>query len=193
MYNRSDELKLEDVNKSYEQKKARDNNEYWEKRNRRKKSIRKRKVDSIKKKIKYSAYVASVVALLGIGELVSKKKNQIEGSNYILSKYDEIEEDYDKIYIFTSSNGAHVARTSQNSDKPYYIEAIEGIKYIDTVGKSAGLSDAERYIVEVDKFEGFYQDEINDYFENVTMSDVVKAKEAAYHEFELEKSKGVSR
>ncbi len=191
--NNKDELKVEDINKSYGQKRAYDDDVYWQRRSQRRGNIRKKKVDSIKKKIKYSAYVASIVALLAIGKLVSQKKNQSEGTNYIINKFNQVEENYDKIYIFTSSEGARVARTSHNNDKPYYIDPLEGIRYIDTVGKSGGLSEAERYIVEVDKFGGFYQDEINDYFENVTMSDVVKAKEVAYHESELENIKGVSR
>lgn len=187
------ELKVEDINKSYEQKRALDDDAYWQRRVERRGNIRKKKLDSIKKNIKRSLYAASVVALLGVGELVSKKINQRQGAIYIIDKYRQIEENYDKIYVYTSSTGAHVVRVDHTNDEHYNISSLEGIKYMDSVGKGNGLSEAERYIVEADRFCGYYEEEINDYFEDVTEADIVEAKEAAYHESELEDIKGVSR
>lgn len=187
------ELKVEDINKSYEQKRALDDDAYWQRRVERRGNIRKKKLDSIKKNIKRSLYAASVMALIGAGELLSKKINQRQGAIYIIDKYRQIEENYDKIYVYTSSTGAHVVRVNHTNDEQYDISSLEGIRYMDRVGKDNGLSEAERYIVEADRFNGYYKEEINDYFEDVTEADIVEAKEAAYHESELEDIKGVSR
>ena len=187
------ELKVEDINKSYEQKRALDDDAYWQRRVERRGNIRKKKLDSIKKNIKRSLYAASVMALIGAGELLSKKINQRQGAIYIIDKYRQIEENYDKIYVYTSSTGAHVVRVNHTNDEQYDISSLEGIRYMDRVGKDNGLSEAEIYIVEADRFNGYYKEEINDYFEDVTEADIVEAKEAAYHESELEDIKGVSR
>ena len=187
------ELKVEDVNRSYEQKKAHDSDEYWKRRNERRNGIRKKKVDSMKKKIKRSVYAASVVSLLAIGKLLSQKENQSEGANYIINKFNERTEEYDKIGVVTVGDSVSVTRTNHVTGKTDYIEPIEGIIYLDTVGKNEGFSDVERYIIENDKFLGFYRDEIDARFSDVNRVDVIKAKEALYHESKLEDAKGVSR
>ena len=188
----SKELDVLDVNRSYDQRRASDDDRYWQRKMNRKNNIRKKKVEATKKKIKYSLYATSVVTILALGNLFSKKINQSKGAQYILNKFENATESYDKIGVADLSDGLVVTRTG-SSGGTYEVPLREGIEYINSVGKSEGFSDAERYIIELEKFYGYGEDIIKDCVGEVDKSLIEEAKDMAYHESELENTKGVSR
>ena len=139
------------------------------------------------KKIAATTVLAAMVYLTLYGKAALERK---AGENYILDTFTSSDDRYDKISVADFSNGLSVAMTDKDTGETKYVSIDDAVNSIKDIASSKGMSEAEAYVV----VSNYLSDRVAERaFPSVTGEDVTNAKERAYHELKLAKSKGATR
>lgn len=143
----------------------------------REKQLRIKKINIIKKRIIATSIASASIALAAAGNFGLK---QAKGDGYIQGKFSSVTVGYD---ARLDSNGYVITKDGVQVTLD---DAVDDMVYL---SHNNGLTDAEIHI----GLEDYFNSTVASQYVPVKESEVIAAKEKAYHEYELEKNKGVSR
>lgn len=155
---------------------------------------KRRKIRKKRNEMKKRMKKVAALALLSAGAILSllgkSADEKLKGEEYILEKFNSSDDNRIEISVVDLSNGLSVAMTDKDTGETKYVSLEEAVNNTVESAIKQGLSAEEINIILADLYSDNVAKEMGP---DVTEKGVNRAKQEAYYESQLAKSKGATR